>query len=42
LNNGNELKYFIETDSASMVMIYGMRTRIGMTNAYPPSAGLEL
>lgn len=33
LNDGNELKYFIETGKASMVMIYGVRTRIGMTNA---------
>ncbi|GAA3920758.1 hypothetical protein GO495_00735 [Chitinophaga oryziterrae] len=35
LNNGNELKYFIETGSASMVMIHGVRTKIqteGMTN----------
>jgi len=31
LNCGNELKYFIETGRASMVMIYGVRTRIGMT-----------
>lgn len=30
LNRGNELKYFIETGKASMVMIYGVRTRIGM------------
>jgi hypothetical protein len=30
LDNGNELKYFIETGRASMVMIYGVRTRIGM------------
>jgi len=33
LSNGEELKYFIETGRASMVMIYGVRTRIGMTNA---------
>ena len=30
LDNGDELKYFIETGKASMVMIYGVRTRIGM------------
>lgn len=28
LPNGNELKYFIETGKASMVMIYGVRTVI--------------
>jgi hypothetical protein len=28
LNNGNDLRYFIETGRASMVMIYGVRTRI--------------
>lgn len=32
LQNGNELKYFIETGKASMVMIQGVRTLIG-TNA---------
>ena len=35
LQNGNELKYFIETGKASMVMIHGVRTLIGtiqMTN----------
>lgn len=29
--NGNELKYFIETGKASMVMIHGVRTLIGTT-----------
>ena len=29
LQNGNELKYFIETGKASMVMIHGVRTLIG-------------
>jgi len=36
LHNGTDLKYFIETGKASMVMIYGVRTLIGthqMTNA---------
>jgi hypothetical protein len=28
LSNGNEIRYFIETHRASMVMIYGIRTRI--------------
>ena len=28
LNNGNDLRYFIETGRASMVMVYGVRTRI--------------
>ena len=35
LHNGNELKYFIETGKASMVMIHGVRTIIrsnGMTS----------
>jgi hypothetical protein len=31
LQNGNELKYFIETGKASMVMIHGVRTLIGTT-----------
>jgi len=31
LKNGNELKYFIETGKASMVMIHGVRTLIGTT-----------
>jgi hypothetical protein len=30
LQNGADLKYFIETGKASMVMIYGVRTLIGM------------
>ena len=29
LQNGNELKYFIETGKASMIMIHGVRTLIG-------------
>ena len=36
LTNGNELRYFIETGRASMVMIYGVRTAIrigGMTDS---------
>jgi hypothetical protein len=36
LTNGNELRYFIETGRASMVMIHGVRTSIrigGMTDA---------
>lgn len=36
LDTGNELRYFIETGNASMVMIHGVRTRIrieGMTNS---------
>ena len=28
LDNGNDLRYFIETGTASMVMIHGVRTRI--------------
>ncbi len=35
LQNGNEIKYFIETGKASMIMIHGVRTLIGtaqMTN----------
>lgn len=28
LNNGTDLKYFIETEKASMIMIYGVRTII--------------
>lgn len=32
LSNGDTLKYFIETKRASMVMVYGVRTRLGMTN----------
>jgi hypothetical protein len=35
LDNGNDLRYFIETGKASMVMIHGVRTSIrigGMTN----------
>jgi hypothetical protein len=31
LENGNELKYFIETGNASMIMIHGVRTLIGTT-----------
>ncbi len=31
LQNGNELKYFIETGKASMIMIHGVRTLIGTT-----------
>lgn len=34
--NGNELKYFIETGKASMIMIHGVRTLIrtaGMTSS---------
>ncbi|MBX3252958.1 MAG: hypothetical protein KF862_02365 [Chitinophagaceae bacterium] len=31
LQNGSELKYFIETGKASMIMIYGVRTLIGTT-----------
>lgn len=31
LQNGNELKYFIETGKASMVMIHGVRTLIRTT-----------
>ena len=31
LQDGNELKYFIETGQASMVMIHGVRTLIGTT-----------
>lgn len=31
LQNGNELKYFIETGKASMVMIHGVRTLISVT-----------
>lgn len=31
LQNGNELRYFIEKGKASMVMIYGVRTLIGTT-----------
>jgi len=31
LQNGNELKYFIETGKASMIMIQGVRTLIGTT-----------
>ncbi len=31
LQNGNELKYFIETGKASMVMIHGVRTLIRAT-----------
>jgi hypothetical protein len=30
LNNGTDLKYFIETGKASMIMIHGVRTLIGM------------
>ena len=30
LANGTKMKYFIETGKASMVMIYGIRTRIRM------------
>jgi hypothetical protein len=30
LANGTKMNYFIETGKASMVMIYGIRTRIGM------------
>lgn len=36
LNNGNYLKYFIETGKASMVMIYGVRTLIGITTDKTP------
>lgn len=32
--SGDELNYFIETGKASMVMIYGVRTLIGMTRTY--------
>ena len=32
LKNGAELKYFIETGKGSMVMIYGVRTRIKLDN----------
>ena len=28
LSNGHEMKYFIETGNASMIMIHGIRTRI--------------
>ncbi len=31
LQNGNELKYFIETGKASMIMIHGVRTLIRTT-----------
>jgi hypothetical protein len=31
LQSGNELKYFIETGKASMIMIHGVRTLIGTT-----------
>ena len=34
LENGNDLRYFIETGKASMVMIQGVRTRIGMNGSY--------
>jgi hypothetical protein len=34
LESGDELNYFIETGKASMVMIYGVRTLIGMTRTY--------
>ena len=30
LENGTELKYFIETGKASMIMIHGVRTLIRM------------
>jgi hypothetical protein len=36
LQNGNELKYFIETGKASMVMIHGVRTLI-RTNEMTPT-----
>lgn len=32
LKNGTELKYFIETGKASMVMIYGMKTVVQIQN----------
>lgn len=35
LQNGNELKYFIETGRASMVMIHGVRTLIGINEMTP-------
>ncbi len=31
VQNGNEIKYFIETGKASMIMIYGIRTLIRTT-----------
>jgi hypothetical protein len=31
LQDGNDIKYFIETGKASMIMIHGVRTLIGMT-----------
>lgn len=45
LQNGNELKYFIETGKASMVMIQGVRTLIrtnNMTVAQVEKAGRAL
>lgn len=40
LQNGIELKYFIETGTASMIMVQGVRTLIGITQLAQASAWL--